>query len=132
MAEPFNGAAEPMRAIRDLIVACETVFGGDDEYEQGYLNRARDGFTALRKLFDDSRPAEEIAEAEMIEPRIANVPALINALQMTSGALRLFERMACVEAPAERVITFTGDFAHLGKLTLPDILDHANMALEGA
>jgi hypothetical protein len=65
--ENFDGAREPMRALRDLISACETVFG-PDRHEQGILERAQDGLSALRKLFGDTRPAEEIAFAQMVEP----------------------------------------------------------------
>jgi hypothetical protein len=66
-AENFNGASEPMRAIRDLISACEGIFG-DDNGEQVILSRAQEGFETLRKLFGDNRLAEDTAFGAMIEP----------------------------------------------------------------
>lgn len=64
--ETFDGAREPMRALRDLISAAEAAgWVGDDDI----LSRARDGFTTLRNLFGDNRPADQIADLEaMIEP----------------------------------------------------------------
>jgi hypothetical protein len=123
----FDGAREQMRALRDLISACEAVFGAH-AYEQGVLARAQAGFTALRAMHGDTMPGELIAEAPMIEPKVASVPALVTALQMASGALRSMERLSFVDP--QRPITFTGDWAHFGTLTIPDILDRANGALE--
>jgi hypothetical protein len=79
----FDGAAEPMRAIRDLISSCEGVFGADCD-EDAILRRARDGFASLRKLFGDERAGEEIAEAAMIEPKDLREP-----LQLCSAALQV-------------------------------------------
>lgn len=87
--DDFDGAAEPMRAIRDLISACEAVFGADCG-EDAILRRARDGFGTLRKLFGDERAGEEIAEATMIEPNarvIAAVPKMLAAITKTRGNL---------------------------------------------
>lgn len=67
MAEVFDAAAEPMRAIRDLIVACEVVFGADNGEEQ-ILERARLGFDTLRRLFGDHVAAEDCAHGPMVEP----------------------------------------------------------------
>jgi hypothetical protein len=65
--DDFDGAREPMRALRDLISSCEMVFG-DDNGEQDILRRAQDGFTTLRKLFGDNRLAEDTAFGSMREP----------------------------------------------------------------
>jgi hypothetical protein len=129
MAETFNGAAEPMRAIRDMIVLFEqhVLFIDDQEY----LDRARDAFTALRKLFGDERPAEDIADAAMIEPPVKSVAALTTALQSASGALYLFERHALID-PNEPIKFTSEKWAHLGTLTLSQIIDQANEALESA
>jgi hypothetical protein len=68
MKRAFDPQQEPMRALRDLITACECIFG-DDWGEQELLDRAREGFTALRARFGDNRPADQIADTEaMIEP----------------------------------------------------------------
>jgi hypothetical protein len=69
MAASFNGAAEPMRAIRDLISTCEAVLGDHNE-DQAILERAQAGFTELRALFGDLRTGEQIADAQkMREPQ---------------------------------------------------------------
>jgi len=65
--DDFDATREPLRAIRDLINACEGVFGADCG-EDEILRRAQEGFTALRKLFGDNRTGEQIAEAQMREP----------------------------------------------------------------
>ncbi|MDI1265010.1 MAG: hypothetical protein PS018_17305 [bacterium] len=119
MTSDFNGASEPMRAIRDLISACEAVFGPDAE-EQGILARAQAGFTTLRGLHGDTRPAEDIGQADLREPDFAT-------LQMTAGALRCVARM--LPEGERHVIVFTGAFAHLSTPTISDILDMANDAL---
>jgi hypothetical protein len=67
MTETFDPACEPLRAIRDLINVCEAIFSADNA-EQDIVERARTGFTTLRALFGDHRPAEDIAYAPMIEP----------------------------------------------------------------
>ncbi|HYM31831.1 MAG TPA: hypothetical protein VEU47_11050 [Candidatus Cybelea sp.] len=61
----FDGSREPLRALRDLIGDCEC---GAFEGNPDVLRRAQDAFTALRALFGDVRPAEDIAFAKMIEP----------------------------------------------------------------
>jgi len=119
-APDFNGAAEPMRALRDLINLVEaTVF---DAEEEAIITRAQAAFTVLRALHGDARPAEEIAFAAMREPDRAT-------LQLTSGALRA---VAAMLPDGERhVIHFTGRFAYLGSPPIAAILDVANAALEG-
>lgn len=79
----FDGAKEPMRALRDLINVCEGIFG-DDNDEQAILRRAQDGFTTVRKLFGDSRPAEMIAFAAMLEPDISVLQAADGSLEPKS------------------------------------------------
>lgn len=64
MPNDFDASKEPLRALRDLIVACEMIFGGDNG-EQRILDRAREGFTALRAHFGDHRPGEEIADGPL-------------------------------------------------------------------
>ena len=105
----FDASIEPMRAIRDLISACEGVFGadcGDDDI----LRRAQDGFTALRKLFGDNRPGEEIAFARMAEPGTA--AELLATLQLTSGALQCVATL--LPAGERHVVKFTGDYQCFG------------------
>lgn len=67
----FDGTKELARALRDLIALCELTMGtGHDGIaeEQAILSRAQEGFTTLRNLFGDSRAAEDIAFAKMVEP----------------------------------------------------------------
>jgi hypothetical protein len=64
MTDSFDANTQPMRALRDLIVMCES-----EGREGPLLDRARDAFTALRAIFGDVRPAEDIADEQaMIEP----------------------------------------------------------------
>lgn len=121
MAETFNGDVEPMRAIRDLINACEVEF----QHDKDVLGRAREGFTALRKLFGDSRPGDEIADAAMMEPWEFTV-----AFQMTAGALQTVAPE--LDEKEGALIVFTDKWAHLDALPLKDILDRADAALEGS
>lgn len=91
----FDGAKEPMRALRDLINACELYFH-DAPAEQETLRRAQDGFTALRKLFGDNRPGEEIADAVMIEPTAAMLTflgpiSLADLERLKAGPLGIIE-----------------------------------------
>lgn len=124
----FNGAREPMRAIRDLITYCEVTSGACSAGELALLSRAQAGFTTLRRLHGDNRTGEEIAEAAMIEPQMYRAPDLLEALQMTSGALRSMEHLSFVDP--QRPIRFTGDWERFGTLTIGDILDHANGVLD--
>ena len=127
--DSFDAKREPMRAIRDLISAVE-LSGDFQPGENVFLDRARDGFTALRKLFGDERPGEEIAAAAMIEPKIASVPAVVKTLQQAAGALHRYERQSLVDPTTP--IKFVGNWAHLGTMFISDIVDRANEALEGA
>ncbi|MGJ5000535.1 hypothetical protein ACQR10_04375 [Bradyrhizobium sp. HKCCYLRH2060] len=68
MSGDFDGAREPMRAIRDLIVCCEANSGFEGVEPGSKLARAQAAFTALH---GDTRPAEDIADAAMIEPSSA-------------------------------------------------------------
>jgi len=128
--DTFDPTAEPLRAIRDLICFCELDDIACSTEGAEALDSAREAFTALRKLFGDQRLAEAIADGPMIEPDIASVPALIKALQMASGALRSMEHLSLVDPQAP--IQFIGKWAHFGTVTIPDILDRASVALEGA
>lgn len=122
MDEHFNGASEPMRALRDLIALCELTMR-TDAHQETILQRARDGFTVLRRVFGDERPAEEIADAAMIEPR-----DMRSALQLTAGALS--NVAPCIRLREQTEIRFNGAFAHFGTKTIKAILDQANEALE--
>jgi hypothetical protein len=119
--ETFDATREPMRAIRDLIAQCELTALFIDDFE--VLERAQVAFTALRKLFGDERPAEEIADAAMIEPR-----DLRTALQMTTGALQTVTH----GEDRDNRISFTGRWRHLGTFSISAILDRADEALETA
>lgn len=66
MTEQFDAKAEPMRAIRDLIVLGESILSDAAECE--ILERAQVGFSRLRKLFGDARLAQDCAHGPMIEP----------------------------------------------------------------
>jgi hypothetical protein len=121
-ADDFDGSAEPMRAIRDLISACEAVFGADCG-EDAILRRARDGFTTLRKLAGDERIGEEIAEAAMIEPKDLREP-----LQLTAAALQIVARE--IVRGEERIINFTGRWMAFAPRNIAAILDRANEALD--
>lgn len=69
MADNFSGAAEPMRAIRDLISMCE-MYRDIDPPDDTILERAQAAFTELRALFGDLRTGEQIADAQkMREPQ---------------------------------------------------------------
>jgi hypothetical protein len=83
MSEEFDGAREPMRALRDLINACEGIFG-DDNGEQAILSRAQAGFDSLRKLFGDTRLAEDTAHGPMIEPTatVLFIPGTIDLAEL--------------------------------------------------
>lgn len=67
-AETFDPSREPMRAIRDLIIGCES---GDDD--PAILECAQAAFTVLRALFGDTRPAEEIADVQAMIESIVGV-----------------------------------------------------------
>lgn len=124
--EEFNGAKEPMRALRDLIDFCEATMGsthGGDPAEQAILARAQDGFTTLRKLFGDARLAEDINRRdEMIEPA-----DLIDAFQVTAGALQCIAPL--LPAREHHLIRFTGEWSRFGTQTVGAILNRANAAL---
>jgi hypothetical protein len=107
-----------MRALRDLIVACECTFGADHG-EQAILRRAQDAFTALRAEFGDTRPAEEIAEGEMHEPR-----GMREALELAAGALGTVEH-----AFLPQKVRFTGKWSHYGTRSISDVLDRTDAAL---
>ena len=71
----FDPQQEPMRALRDLITACE--MAGEDGPREDILDRAREGFTALRARFGDTRPADQNADTEaMIEPPLMETQSL--------------------------------------------------------
>ena len=119
--DSFDAKREPMRAIRDLISACETVFG-PHEYEQTILDRAREAFTVLRALHGDTRPGDAIADAAMREPDFAT-------LQMTAGALYCVAKL--LPDGEDHIVTFTGAYQDFGCPPIREILDMANTALEG-
>ena len=79
MRGDFDGAREPMRALRDLINVCEVALGSDtfgpNPDEAAVLRRAQDGFSALRRLFGDHRLAEDVADNAMVEPELGDAPA---------------------------------------------------------
>lgn len=122
-AGDFDGAREPMRAIRDLINDCEAAFNCDSDV----LQRAQAAFTALRALFGDNRPGEEIADAEMWEP-VAS--ALQEPLQLTAGALQCVAKL--LPAGETHAVIFTGRWEGFAPRTIGEILDLANAALEPA
>lgn len=110
----FDPAREPLRALRDLINSCETVFGTDPE-ETGILERAQAGLTALRALFGDTRPADTINDTETmaIEPGSLHIaaPDMLAALKNLTRAAS-FEGMPDVwTAPV---------YAAIGKATKED------------
>jgi len=128
-SDDFAATREPLRAIRDLISACEGVFGADVG-EDALLRRAQDGFTSLRKLFGDNRPGEEIAFAAMLEPSEAPIvptPELLATLQLVAGALQCVAKV--LPERECHVVKFTGDFQSFGCWSIDDILDRANAAL---
>lgn len=122
----FDGAAEPMRALRDLISACEAVFGADNGEDQ-LLARAQAGFTTLRRLFGDTRTGEEIAFAETSEPGEWAIPT-VEALELAAGALQCVAKL--LPGGESHTVTFTGQWSGYAPRTLQDILDHADAALE--
>lgn len=65
--DAFDATLAPLRAIRDLISACEMIFGADNG-EQRLLERAQTGFAALRARFGDHRPNDAVAFEMPIEP----------------------------------------------------------------
>lgn len=69
MSNAFNGAREPLRAIRDLIVFCEELVMTADE--TAILERAQAALTTLRAIHGDARPAEDIAAGPMVEPSVS-------------------------------------------------------------
>jgi hypothetical protein len=60
----YDPTREPLRAIRDLIEACEA----DGHMEGEALDNARAALAALRKIFGDDRPNEVLAFELPIEP----------------------------------------------------------------
>lgn len=123
MTEGFDGAREPMRALRDLIVACEAsdYFGLGAEADM--LDRARDAFAALRAEFGDKRPSEDIAEAVMHEPR-----GMREALELTAAALQTIAPL--LRNGERQILTFTTRWTHIPPTTIAKILDRADAALE--
>jgi hypothetical protein len=121
----FNGAPEPMRALRDLIAVCELTMGvahGGERAEQDILERAQDGFTTLREMF--TRLAEDIGDHEqMPEP-----PAgFRETFQMTAGALQCVAQL--LPAGETHAVRFTGKWAGFAPQTIRQILDSADAAL---
>lgn len=125
-ADSFDGAHEPMRAIRDLISMCEA-YRDIDPQDNAIIERAQAGFTTLRKLLGDDRPAEEIADGRMVEPQMRKEPDLLDALRLTAGALNCIALKHT--AGDKHVVTFTGAWARFGSRTIGSILDHADAAL---
>jgi hypothetical protein len=120
----FYGAFEPMRALRDLISLCEQTFGGREEQE--IIAQAQNGFTALRKLFGDTRPAEDIAGAGMLEP--VCTPNHIEVLQLTAGALQCVATL--LPFGEAHVVRFTGKWAGFAPQTVSQILYRADAAIK--
>jgi hypothetical protein len=119
-SDDFDGGREPMRALRDLISVCEGLFSTDPG-EQALLSRAQDGFTALRALFGDTRPADRIEEtAAMPEPHFGTLALTAAALQCAAKLLPAGETHA---------IRFTGRWAGYAPRTVSEILDLADQAL---
>lgn len=134
MNDDFDGAREPMRAIRDLISACEGLFGAD-QTSVGALRRAQDGFATLGKLFGDERPAEDIGDVfgdvqPMIEPSAKTITDLREALALTSGALQCTAKL--LPRGEKHVVIFTGDWLRIAPMSVASILDRANAALKPA
>lgn len=119
MPDAFDGAREPMRALRDLIVICEATFTVDTG-QIAALARAQAALTALRAIHGDTRPAEAIAEGHMREPDLT-------LMQMLAGALLITARQ--LPSGEHATVVFTGDWIHLGSPKISDILDVANEAL---
>jgi hypothetical protein len=122
MSSDFDATREPMRALRDLIVACECIFGPGTE-EQAVLRRAQDAFAALRAEFGDVRPSEAIAEAPMHEPR-----GMREALELSAAALQVVAPL--LKNGERQVLTFTTRWTHIPPTTIAKILDRADAALE--
>ncbi|MDP1866962.1 MAG: hypothetical protein Q8L13_11565 [Bradyrhizobium sp.] len=122
----FDGAREPMRALRDLIVECEGMIGAAGRGAD-VLRRAQDAFAALRARSGDIRPAEDIAFAAMIEPGFGAKPVR-EALEITAGALQCLSRM--VPDGEARIVHFTGRWQHHGSLSVGRIIDRADAALD--
>lgn len=78
-----------------------------------------------------SLPSERLASAAADAPKsfdlVRDHEAMKEALQLTAGALRSFENASLIP----QNIRFTGKWAHLGTMTISEILDRANQALEG-
>jgi hypothetical protein len=124
----FNGAREPMRALRDLIALCELTMGvahGGERAEQDILERAQDAFTTIRELFGDTRLAEDIGDSEQMPEPSADFR---EAFQMTAGGLQYVARL--LPGGESHAVRFTGKWAGFAPQTIEQILDRANAALE--
>jgi hypothetical protein len=69
--DAFDASREPLRALRDLVVAAEAL-GFDGAWTPAtsgaILTRAQEGLARLRYLFGDERPAEAAAYGPLREP----------------------------------------------------------------
>ena len=69
--DAFDASREPLRALRDLVVACEALgfdYGFADPADKAILARAQEGLTRLRYLFGDERAADAAAYGPLREP----------------------------------------------------------------
>jgi hypothetical protein len=75
----YDASHQPMCSLRDLIALCEATFTERADLE--ILAHAQAGFSTLRALQGDIRPAEAIADTEtMIEPRAGDIDLALAAL----------------------------------------------------
>lgn len=95
----FDGSLEPMRALRDLINECEAIT--PFVCDQHILRRAKDGLTALRAFHGDLRPAEDVGDGPMVEPRMLRLltPDEVHA---GCGYHPAFAALSGIEAPLQR------------------------------
>lgn len=91
MSDNFDATKEPLRALRDLVVAAESIFDGDNG-EGALLDRARDGLDTLRRLFGDARPADQVAYGPMREPVAMTIRILKYAAALRKMAVVSFNR----------------------------------------
>lgn len=120
----FDPRREPMRALRDLIVACESSDDFGLGAEATVLERAQSAFAMLRAIHGDTRPAEDVEAGPMIEPATASsIAARIDALQLAADALRAIQRQSMFDP--QRPIRLTNPLA------ISDVLDRINSALAG-
>jgi hypothetical protein len=102
MTETFDATKEPLRAFRDLVAACEGIFGTDWPEEVAVLERAQTALATLRARYGDARPNEDVAFGPLIEP-----PTLRVASDEGAQALYVALEDVCDGHPALDVVTAT-------------------------